>query len=622
MPLKHYRDEDRSFPCARQWFDLISTALFRSARLRRSSRARYTLDVVFGSGRRALGGGCLAFAALASCARAASQRPTQPRPVAAASERSWPSRLFASRADWTDSWRTPYAQTAFGSAHPWIDPRALSPEIERQTRRPRMEFVVAHGPLDAEQTLAAALSLDDPDAAPLRDPLGALLRDDCPRRASSVHERAGRQWRCGALESVRVLAAAGTRSTVWRRYRDEVRDEVVLPGVLADRVVALSSCVQDEFRAGRDREAFRCARGLGALLERVSPPELREAPSAGSRDWVTRKVGGALRWARATLDRLQSPSAATHAAAHENGTQRVERLVRAAMECTTRARPPFVAPCPPLDELEAMGDEAVAPLIDAIERDERSLRIGAWSDGGLLRYEFVPAPVREALFPIVSARIRVETTAHTLFYQRAPGPPVAAALRLAWNAQSHRSAAALDADDWSSSSTPCAAIDAIAQRWLYVPRLPWQPRVQFAPIIVSAVVRAAVVANSAAIARRCDGAINPLVLLALVDLAHAPLLAAAVYEATSVKSDELFEAASFVLAHSEDPLARAAFALRHFESSDRSLDAIAARLDVLGPARRSSRACGDGSASPARARPRCRRAAVRADRSDGTVCSH
>jgi hypothetical protein len=222
-------------------------------------------------------------------------------------------------------------------------------------------------------------------------------------------------------------------------------------------------------------------------------------------------------------------------------------------------------------------------MIDAIERDERSLRIGAWSEGGSHRYEFVPAPVREALFPIVSARIRVETTAHTLFYQRAPGPPVAAALRLAWNAQSHRSAAALDGDDWSSSNTPCAAIDAIAQRWLDVRRLPWRPRVQFAPIIVRAVVRAAVVAHSAAIARRCDGAINPLVLLALVDLAHAPLLAAAVYEATSVKSDELFEAASFVLAHSEDPHAREAFALRHFESSDRSLDALAARLDVLGP---------------------------------------
>ncbi len=446
-----------------------------------------------------------------------------------------------------------------------------------------MEFVVPHGPLDAEQTLAAALSLDDPDAAPLGDPLGALLRDDCPWRASSVHERAGRQWRCGALEAVRVLAAAGARSTLWRRYRDEVRAEVVLPGVLADRVVPLSRCVQDQFRAGRDREAIRCARSLGALLERVSPPELLEARHDGSRDMITREVGRALLWARVALDRLQSPSSATRAAAHETAAQRVERLVGEAMECTTRARPPFVAPCSPLDELEAMGDEAVAPMIDAIERDERSLRIGAWSKGGSHRYEFVPAPVREALFPIVSARIRVETTAHTLFYQRAPGPPVAAALRLAWNAQSHRSAAALDADDWSSSNTPCAAIDAIAQRWLDVPRLPWQPRVQFAPIIVRAVVRAAVVAHSAAIARRCDGAINPLVLLALVDLAHAPLLAAAVYEATSVKSDELFEAASFVLAHSEDPHARGAFALRHFECSDRSLAALAARLDVLGP---------------------------------------
>jgi hypothetical protein len=40
--LNHYRDGVRSFPGARQWFDLISTALIRSARLRRPSRARYS----------------------------------------------------------------------------------------------------------------------------------------------------------------------------------------------------------------------------------------------------------------------------------------------------------------------------------------------------------------------------------------------------------------------------------------------------------------------------------------------------------------------------------------------------------------------------------------------------
>ncbi len=39
--LHHDRDGGRSFPDARQWFDLISTALIRYARLRRSSRARY-----------------------------------------------------------------------------------------------------------------------------------------------------------------------------------------------------------------------------------------------------------------------------------------------------------------------------------------------------------------------------------------------------------------------------------------------------------------------------------------------------------------------------------------------------------------------------------------------------
>ena len=40
--LNHDRDGDRSFPRARQWFDLIATALIRSGQLRCPSRARYS----------------------------------------------------------------------------------------------------------------------------------------------------------------------------------------------------------------------------------------------------------------------------------------------------------------------------------------------------------------------------------------------------------------------------------------------------------------------------------------------------------------------------------------------------------------------------------------------------